>query len=83
MKNLLAMLGVFALLSVYFISGDNVEQSNKDFENWKMTYNNRFEKFEEVYRLGVYLGNQKIIADHNADPTQTYQLGENQFMGYT
>ena len=57
--------------------------SEKVFQEWKSKYAWDWSKGEEPYRRIIF--NQKLqeIQQHNADPTQTYQKGLNQFSALT
>ena len=50
------------------------------FRQWMDEYNMEFSDTKEyAYRHGVFLDNLKRIAEHNADPTQTFKMAMNQF----
>lgn len=54
------------------------------FESWKVEHGKTYSsKFEETYRKTVFLKNVADVEAHNADKTQTYQKGINQFTDMT
>ena len=77
---LIATLIAVAAVSVYF-----VEQNNKvdAFEQWKKDFGTEFQLGEEPFRRLIFEENVREIERHNADKTQTYTKGINQFTIYT
>lgn len=56
------------------------ESPYMSFKEYKKVYNLKFRnKFEEAYRAIVYNENVLDMQVHNADTTQTYAMGVNQF----
>ena len=82
MNKSLTILALTALLvgAVYIST-----QSNKDtaFEEWKAQYGANWAASEEEYRRIVFARNVEKINKHNADKTQTYTMGINQFTAMT
>lgn len=60
-------------------------QTEKDtaFEEWKAQYGANWAASEEDYRRIVFQRNVEKINKHNADKTQTYKMGINQFTAMT
>ena len=77
---LIATLIALAAVSVYF-----VERSNNTvaFELWKQEFGAEFALGEEAYRRFIFEKNYIDMIDHNADDSQTYKKGINQFSIYT
>jgi hypothetical protein len=77
---LIASIFFISLIAVYF----ETSQSNPDtFEHWKTQFAVSFDPKEEMYRKLIFEKNVKIIETHNADTTQTYKMGINQFTIYS
>lgn len=53
------------------------------FDEWKSQYGANWAPVEEEYRRIVFSKNVEIINKHNADKTQTYKMGINQFTAMT
>jgi len=59
-------------------------QNNNEFGQWKKSYSKNYASdAEENFRKGVYAMNSAKVLAHNADTTQTYTLGINQFADLT
>merc|ERR1739845_323445 len=60
-------------------------QNNTDtFAQFKISYSKVYiSAEEEAYRRAIFNVNEKIINEHNADKTQTYTKGINQFTDLT
>ena len=59
-------------------------ETRKDaFQEWKSKYNMKFEADEDSFRRLIFNRNVETINKHNADETQTYKMGVNQFTGLT
>jgi cathepsin L len=77
---LVAVIASLALLAVYHsASGAKADA----FEDWKAQYGVNWGAEEEVYRRLIFERNLKNIEKHNADHTQTYKMGVNQFTVFT
>ena len=77
---LVASLVSLALLAVYY----SANQTKTDaFEEWKGKYGINWAPEEEAYRRLIFEKNLANIERHNADSTQTYKMGVNQFTIYT
>lgn len=50
---------------------------------WKERFGVEFSEAEDLYRRIVFYTNLKAINDHNSDPEKSYEMGVNQFTGYT
>jgi hypothetical protein len=53
------------------------------FANWKVEFNVNFVDAEDQYRRIIFNRNVEKINKHNADPSQTYKMGINQFTAMT
>lgn len=80
-ESLLLVLIAVGMLSFTFF--ESKSEKNISFEEWKSTFDVEFESSEEEYRRLIFLRNLKIINHHNADNTQTYKMGINQFTVYS
>ncbi len=67
------------------LAGRKYEQERllKEFQQWKREFGVEYDGVEDQYRLLIFLKNLEKVEKHNADPTQTYQLGINQFAAIT
>lgn len=77
---LVASLISLAILAVYYTSS---EAKLDAFEEWKGQYGINWAPEEEAYRRLIFEKNLIQINKHNADHTQTYKMGVNQFSIYT
>lgn len=62
------------------------QQTSKptEFEAWKENFGVKYSsQYEELYRERVFLENLAKIAAHNADKSNTYEMGLNQFSALT
>jgi hypothetical protein len=58
--------------------------SSPEFEAWKLKFAATFDSpADEFYRRVIFEANFARIRAHNADPSQTYTMGVNQFTIYT
>jgi len=58
--------------------------NSDSFEQYKATYQKIYSKEgEESYRRIIFLKNLVKIAEHNTNPSNTYQMGVNQFTDLT
>jgi hypothetical protein len=83
MKKVLALftLIVLATFTVLFLEDSSMNETS--FDEWKSTYSINFDESELVYRRIIFERNLLMIAKHNADPSQTYKMGVNQFTAFT
>merc|ERR1719473_106789 len=73
-----------ALLATVLLAATQVSQSaNSDFENYQSNFGKRYGSEESIMRQAIYNQNVAKIAAHNADETQTYKMGINQFTDMT
>jgi cathepsin L len=73
---LVAVIASLALLAYYHsASGAKADV----FEDWKTQYGANWAPEEEVYRRLIFEKNLQNIERHNADHSQTYKMGVNQF----
>lgn len=59
------------------------ETKSDAFEEWKGKYGVSWVPQEEAYRRLIFEKNLAMIEKHNADASQTYKMGVNQFTIYT
>ncbi len=85
MKNHLLIGIVTALLAGAVLFNYQNTNTNKlvEFESFKSTYGKIYPLEENIYRFSIFVKNLEKIARHNADSTQTYTLGVNQFADLT
>ena len=86
MKNELLVGVITALLAGAALFTYNAQLNNNElaqFEEFKTTYGRVYTLEENVYRFGVFITNLRKINAHNADKTQTYTMGVNQFTDMT
>lgn len=69
-----------AILAVYYSAEENKTSA---FDEWKAQYGANWSGEEEAFRRLIFEKNLKNIEKHNADPSQTYKMGVNQFTVYT
>lgn len=68
---------IIGLLATTFILG--AEKPTKQFESFKARYGKTYSADEEEYRRSIFKANLEKIEEHNADSTQTYQIGVTPF----
>jgi C1A family cysteine protease len=71
-----------ALLSATALYYGSVEHKD-DYQLWKQQFNVVFGAEEDAYRRIIFLKNLEIVQKHNADHTNTYKMGLNQFSALT
>ena len=76
---IVAALATIALLIFY----NSSEQKGNAFSDWKSQHGVSWAPQEEAYRRLIFEKNLLEIERHNADPSQTYKKGVNQFTVYT
>ena len=74
-----AALATIALLVFY----NSNEQKGDAFQEWKDQHGVSWAPEEEAYRRLIFEKNFLDIEKHNADSSQTYKKGVNQFTVYT
>lgn len=77
---LIASLVSLAILAVYYSANENKVDA---FAEWKSQYGANWAPEEEAYRRLIFEKNLVLINKHNADHTQTYKMGVNQFTIYS
>jgi cathepsin L len=77
---LIASLVSIAILAVYYSANENKIDA---FDEWKGQYGANWAPEEEAYRRLIFEKNLIKINKHNADASQTYKMGVNQFSIYT
>ncbi len=77
---LIASLVSIAILAVYYSANENKIDA---FDEWKGQYGANWAPEEEAYRRLIFEKNLVQINKHNADASQTYKMGVNQFTIYT
>lgn len=84
MQKLLLLAGLAILLgSVAYLAQDGEPRFARRFAEYKLLHNKIYTPEEDAYRQMIYAMNVAKIEAHNADPTQTYTMGENQFTDLT
>lgn len=77
---LIASLVSIAILAVYYSANESKVDA---FAEWKSQYGTHWAPEEEAYRRLIFEKNLVLINKHNADHTQTYKMGVNQFTIYS
>jgi C1A family cysteine protease len=77
---LIASLISIAILAVYYSANESKVDA---FEEWKGQFGVNWAPEEEAYRRLIFEKNLILINKHNADHTQTYKQGVNQFTIFT
>ncbi len=80
-KTIVTLLATLAVLSLLYSHAQ--QQPKDDFLEWKHEFGYQWSAEEDTFRRLIYLRNLEIIKQHNADPSQTYKMGVNQFTGLT
>lgn len=82
MSKTLAFIALAALIAgaVYMSASTSKDTA---FEQWKAQYGANWASTEEEYRRIIFTKNVQEINRHNADPSQTYKKGINQFTALT
>ncbi|CAD8068855.1 unnamed protein product [Paramecium sonneborni] len=85
MQKTLLIAGLTLLLSTigYIHHQQPTNLLQAEFEAFKTTYKRSYKVTEEAYRRAIFEQNYAKIQAHNADPTQTYEQGVNQFTDLT
>lgn len=84
-KQLVALLVLLGAASVYLYSLENkTEDSTYGFQQFKLDFNKKYmREGEEQYRKNIFIRNLVKINEHNANPSNTYTMGVNQFTDLT
>jgi cathepsin L len=84
-KQLIALLVLLGAASVYLYSLENkTEDSTYGFQQFKLDFNKKYmREGEEQYRKNIFIRNLVKINEHNANPSNTYTMGVNQFTDLT
>jgi C1A family cysteine protease len=77
---LVASLISLAILAVYYTSAETKVDA---FAEWKGQFGVNWAPEEEAYRRLIFEKNLVLINKHNADASQTYKMGVNQFTIFT
>ncbi len=77
---LIASIVSIAVLVAFYGANENKSDA---FEEWKGKFGVSWAPEEEAYRRIIFEKNVIMIEKHNADATQTYKMGINQFTVYT
>lgn len=80
---LLALLLLAGITSVFLYTTSHQKHTIK-FNEWAVAQGKNYDsEIEKIYREKVFNDNVAKIAEHNADETQTYKTGVNQFSDLT
>jgi len=79
LKTVLAISAISALGAPLFTE----EEYRREFSGWMTQFEKTYETEELFYRYDVFKSNMDLIATHNADTTQKYTMGVNQFSDMT
>jgi len=82
MNKSLTLIAVTALIAGAVLLSTQTNKSTA-FEEWKSKYGANWAQGEEEYRRVIFERNVEQINKHNADPSQTYKMGVNQFTAMT
>ena len=82
-SKLIALLLLAGITSVFLYSTSHKDHSVK-FAEWSVSNGKTYEnQVEQIYREKIFNENVAAIEQHNADKTQTYKMGINQFTDLT
>jgi hypothetical protein len=73
------MLALALLLAGALYLGSGLAPAQDDYLLWKQRFGFSWNPEEDAYRRLIFLHNLEAMRAHNADPSQTYQMGLNQF----
>lgn len=62
---------------------EELYQFKIEFDNFKFQFNKKYQVEEEAFRFKIFKDNLNKIRKHNADSTQSYEMGVNQFTDMT
>ena len=76
---------IIAVLATLLIPQLSPEESSikSEFNKFKVDFSKEYTPEEELYRFQIFSENFLKVQIHNADATQTYQMGINQFSDMT
>ena len=80
-KGLVAVTLVALIAAAAYLSTQ--QTSSSAFDEWKAQYGANWDNSEEFYRRTIFERTLKEVETHNADETQTYKKGINQFSALT
>jgi len=73
-----------ALVATVLLAASQLESTKtSSFVDYQATFGKSYSDVESAYRQAVYNTNVDIMNKHNADSTQTYKMGINQFTDLT
>ena len=81
-QNILGAITIALCLFAVYIGHEQTSQSDA-FEQWMTEFGVKFTADETLFRRMIFERNLAKIEAHNADKTQTYQIGINQFSALT
>ena len=80
-RGLLALiLSMLALFGGVLLS---IQDNDSEYQLWKAQHSKSFSGAEDFYRRMVFYKNLDEINTHNSNPDRTYDMGVNQFTGFT
>ena len=79
-KALLALVVLLSAAALYFSAN---QEHQDDYLAWKKRFGYDWSPEDDTFRRLIYVRNLEVIRKHNADPSQTYKMGVNQFTGLT
>ena len=76
-KGLIAvsMVAIIAAVALFAME----DSSSSAFQQWKNQYGANWNAEEEFYRRSIFERNLQLLENHNADASQTYKMGINEF----
>ena len=78
-----ALVALLVMLGLSLFAANHGSSSSGRFEEWKQQYGVNWGVEEDSYRRMVFERNLDAMERHNADETQTYKMGINQFSALT
>ena len=88
-KTFIALAALLAMASFAMLNTNKTSQAvplhiSAAHQTWMLSQSKVYSSPEELkFRLGIFQKNYELVRAHNADPTQTYQMGLNQFSDMT
>jgi cathepsin L len=75
---------LLAAVAAILLLHQKPSHSHDNFEQWKVEHGKTYpSQFEEAYRKAIFLKNAADVHAHNADSSNTYEKGINQFSDLT
>jgi hypothetical protein len=75
---------LLAAVTAILLLHQRPSHSHENFEQWKVEHGKTYpSQFEEAYRKAIFLKNAADVLAHNADSSNTYEKGINQFSDLT